>query len=81
MHIEKLVLMLQVSRKVMTRELSYANKCLEAYLFHENVTTGGLVSIHLTNVGADAASPTRAYLVASFSAVLELKDTGAFVYS
>ena len=47
----------------------------------ENVTTGGLVSIHLQNVGAGAASPTRAYLVASYSAVLELKDTGAFVYS
>ena len=47
----------------------------------ENVTTGGLVSIHLQNVGQGAASPTRAYLVASYSAVLELKDTGAFVYS
>jgi len=47
----------------------------------ENVTTGGLVSIHLNNVGAAGASPTRAYIVASYSAVLELKDTGAFVYS
>ena len=47
----------------------------------ENVSTGGLVGIHLKNVGTAAASPTRAYVVACYSAVLELKDTGAFVYS
>ena len=47
----------------------------------ENVSTGGLVGIHLKNVGTAGDSPTRAYVVACYSAVLELKDTGAFVYS
>jgi len=56
-------------------------KCSGATATGENVTTGGLVSIHLANVGTAGASPTRAYIVASYSAVLELKDTGAFVYS
>ena len=48
----------------------------------ESVTTGGLVSVHITNAGSgDVASPTRAFLVASYSALVELKDTGCFVYS
>jgi len=56
-------------------------KVSQASASGESVTTGGLVSVHLKNVGTAAASPSRAYMVASYSAVLELKDTGAFVYS
>ena len=47
----------------------------------ENVTTGGLVSLHLKNVGSAGASPTRAYICALYDAVLELVDTGARVYT
>ena len=48
----------------------------------ENVTTGGLVSLHLLNVGSGVGvGPTRAYICALYDAVLELKDTGASVYS
>jgi hypothetical protein len=47
----------------------------------ENVNTGGLVSIHLANTGVGSSASTRAHIVANYSAVLELKDTGAFVYS
>jgi hypothetical protein len=48
----------------------------------ENVSTGGMISIHLKNVGTNAATaPTRAHIVAVHSAVLELKDSGCFVYS
>ncbi len=56
-------------------------KCSGASATGENVSTGGLVGIHLKNVGTAGDSPTRAYVVACYSAVLELKDTGAFVYS
>ncbi len=56
-------------------------KCSGATATGENVSTGGLVGIHLMNVGTAGDSPTRAYVVSCYSAVLELKDTGAFVYS
>ena len=46
-----------------------------------NVTTGGLVSLHLLSAGSAGASPSRVYTVARYDAVLELKNTGAFVYS
>ncbi len=56
-------------------------KCSGATATGENVSTGGLVGIHLKNVGVAGDSPTRAYVVACYSAVMELKDTGCFVYS
>ena len=46
----------------------------------ESVQTG-MVQISLQNVGTATASPTRAYVVSCYSGVLELKDTGAFVYT
>ncbi len=56
-------------------------KVAQASASGENVSTGGLVGIHLKNVGTAGASPTRCYVVACYSACLELKDTGAFCYS
>ena len=45
----------------------------------ENVDTGGLVSIHLMNVGSAQAPAKRAYLCAIYDAILELKGTCASV--
>ena len=46
-----------------------------------NVSTGGVVSVHLINIGSNQASPKRAYLCAIYDAVLELTDTGSSVFS
>jgi len=47
----------------------------------ENLSTGGIVSVNHQKVGTAGASPSRAYISCMYSAVVELKDTGAFVYS
>ncbi len=48
----------------------------------KKVSTGGMISVLMKNRGTNAATaPTRAHIVAVHSAVLELKDSGCFVYS
>ena len=46
-----------------------------------NVTTGGLVSLHLSQSGSAGAAASRLYATARFDCVLELKNTGAYIYS
>ena len=47
----------------------------------ENLSTGGILSVNLLKVGSGAASPSRAYISCLYDSVVELKDSGAFVYS
>ena len=48
----------------------------------ENLSTGGLLNYHIKNVGNTVGTaPSRAYLTTISDAVLELRDSGANVYS
>ena len=47
----------------------------------ENLSTGGILSVNLLKVGSAAASPSRAYINCLYDSVVELKDSGAFIYS
>ena len=47
----------------------------------ENLSTGGILSVNLQKTGSAAASATRAYICCHYDCCLELKDSGAHVWS
>ena len=64
-----------------------AGFCMEKAAHHgasstgENLSTGGILSVNLQKTGSAAASASRAYICAHYDCCLELKDSGAHVWS
>ena len=64
-----------------------AGFCLEKAAHHgasssgENLSTGGILSVNLQKTGSAGSSATRAYINCHYDCCLELKDSGAHVWS
>ena len=47
----------------------------------EILTRGGVLTVHLKNVGAGGASPTKVWTITIYDSILELRESSASVYS